>query len=119
MTAIPALECGACKAAALPPALACFRCGSRDLRPIEMPGRGSIHATTTIRVPIPDPDDPGAGMNPVAVIRLESGVLLLARLDRSLAETRPAIGTPVALEDRRGAWFAVPVGTDASSEPVS
>ena len=106
MTAIDALRCGRCEAIALPPALACHRCGAPELSPVALEPHGTLHASTAIRVPLPGPDGAMPDVNPIAVVALDNGPLVLARLDPTLADARPPIGARVGLESRGGTLFA-------------
>ena len=108
MTAIDALRCGRCGAIALPPALACHQCGTHGLSPVALEPYGTLHASTAIRVPLPGPGGATPDVNPIAVVALDNGPLVLARLDPALADARPPIGARVRLESRDGALFARP-----------
>jgi uncharacterized OB-fold protein len=69
--------------------------------------RGVIHAFTSIRVAMPDAQGAVPAANPIAVVALEGGPFVLARLDERLADARPGIGTPVGVEARDGVLWAV------------
>jgi uncharacterized protein len=44
------LKCGACGAIIVPPRLACRQCGSPDVSPVDLDGKGSIQSLTVINV---------------------------------------------------------------------
>jgi len=98
MTPLVALRCEACGALALPPALACHRCGNAAFASVEIAPTGVIHATTAIRVPMPDPSGELPAVAPIAVVALDDGPLVVARLDAALADTLPEIGTRVRVD---------------------
>lgn len=101
MTGIAGLRCEACGAIAIPPALACHRCAG-DLTPVDLPGEGAIHATTAIRVPMPDRSGEIPLVAPIAVVVLDAGPLIVARLDPALADSLPEIGARVNVDDAEG-----------------
>lgn len=102
MSALAGLRCEACSAIAISPALACHRCGAGDLTLFDLPPEGAIHATTSIRVPMPERSGEVPAAAPIAVVALDAGPLVVARLSADVADALPAIGTRVrlTLDDR-------------------
>ena len=70
-----------------------------------MSGRGSLYTFTTIRVPPAEFEDEAPYT--IAVVELEEGLLLPARLEAAHDDKAVEIGAPVELasEDKRGTLF--------------
>lgn len=70
------LRCERCGVSIFPPQAICRDCGSHDLEPSEMKGKGTIRTFTVIRVP---PE----GMKPpyiVAMVEIDEGAWVMGRL---------------------------------------
>ncbi|MEN8614952.1 Zn-ribbon domain-containing OB-fold protein [Dehalogenimonas sp. THU2] len=73
------LKCGRCQETLCPPRGACAHCGSTDLEPVELSGRGKIASFTTLFVAAEGRDQelPYA----LALVALEEGPHLIGRID--------------------------------------
>lgn len=87
-----------------PPAYGCSRCGADDLEAITLPPEGSLYTFTRIWVPPAglEADAPYT----VAVVELDGGLLLPARIAKGLDENL-SVGQRVLLtgQDDRGYVF--------------
>jgi len=99
---VPVAVCSACGRAAFPARLLCPRCGANDWR-TEEAHEGVVEETTFLRRapggPLPEPV-------PLGTVRLDGGVLVVARLGPAM---RP--GESVRLEYRDGVPVALPTQT--------
>lgn len=102
--ALRACKCASCGALFIPPKYVCSECGNASLEEVPLSGRGVIRSHTTIRVP------PTRFKNQkyyVAVIELEEGIHVTARVVAKRKEI--AIDTEVLFikKDMDGYWFKV------------
>ena len=100
------LRCPACEALVVPPARTCDACGAPRLVPARVSGRGTLYSFTTIHAPPAELADQAPYL--VAVVGLEEGVLLPARLNTGL-EADVQIDSAVRFDhaDERGFVFQV------------
>ncbi len=90
-------KCEACGAVITPPRLACRQCGSFDLSPIDLKGRGFIQSFTVINVP-PEGRDPAPYI--VVMVELNEGPWIMGNLSGLKPEdaTIDLIGQSVVME---------------------
>jgi len=102
-------RCDACQRWHHPPKPVCPQCWSRDLRPTEVSGRGTIHLLMLLHQGPPAPGvDYSAGPHPVATVELvEQPALRFTSTVVGCAVGDLAIGMPVELTwiDRDGVPF--------------
>ena len=98
------LRCPDCEALVVPPARTCDRCGAPRLEPATVTGSGTLYSFTTIHAPPAELADQAPYQ--VAVVRLDEGVLLAARLDAGV-EAEVQIDSAVMFDhtDERGFVF--------------
>ena len=86
------LRCGACGLYIHPPRSSCRRCGSAEIHPAPVSGRGAVHTFTVTRRALPGFDPPFA----VVLVELEEqpGLRLVSNL-LDVAPERIEIGLPV------------------------
>jgi uncharacterized protein len=94
--------CSTCGQRVFPERLLCPRCGANDWRSEEV-SEGVVEETTLLRRA---PGGPPAEPVPLGTVRLEGGVLVVARLEATM---RP--GASVRLEYRDGVPVAQPTQT--------
>lgn len=90
------VRCMHCEERLIPPRPACYACGSRDLELERQPETGAVFSYTEVRRPAPRFKD--IAPFTVAIVELDSGAKLTARLDATYDETE--IGMSVRLEIR-------------------
>ena len=104
------LRCPDCEALVVPPARTCDRCGAPRLEPATVTGSGTLYSFTTIHAPPAELADQAPGVRQaaiqVAVVRLDEGVLLAARLDAGV-DAEVQIDSAVMFDhtDERGFVF--------------
>ena len=98
------LRCPDCEALVVPPARTCDRCGAPRLEPSTVTGSGTLYSFTTIHAPPAELADQAPYQ--VAVVRLDEGVLLAARLDAGVdAEVQIDSAVMFDRTDERGFVF--------------
>ncbi|SCW33891.1 Uncharacterized OB-fold protein, contains Zn-ribbon domain [Sphingobium faniae] len=86
--------CDACNHLQHPPTTACYMCGSLDLSPREMSGRGTLFTYTIVHAPVVAPFKPPY---PVILVELEEGPRVVSELHGTgLADIR--IGMPLEVD---------------------
>lgn len=74
------LKCNSCDEIYIPPKYICPCCGNQGLKEVGLNGTGKVFSFTTIRVPSLGFEDQGS--YDIALIKLEEGINITARLVR-------------------------------------
>lgn len=91
-------KCEACGTVITPPRLACRQCGSYDMTPIDLKGKGSIQSFTVINVP---PEGRDSAPYIVVMVELKEGPWIMGNLSGMRPEdaTIDLIGQSVIMEN--------------------
>lgn len=100
------LKCPGCNKLFMPPRYLCSECGSSELQPVALSGKGEVYTFTTIRVAPVEFENEVPYI--VALIKLEEGLRITARLTVAEGE-QLEIGTPVRFDkkEKTALWFEV------------